>query len=742
MAAMFPAKNPASLCAKDRYSSPMRLVTVSAWLVVGSIAPLWVGGSHAQVPATRAPAQPNFDPADVYYQAWLFVREAETLQKQGRHAAALERLQRADKFFDSIHRFHPEWKKDMVGDRLSLTKSQIAKVQPLAAAEQKKQDIAVAEMVESGGDTRSVTPIEPLPAPKTPSIDVEVARTKALEAEVARLTKALSQPSNSATRDQARVRDMERQRDDAQTRLNQAMADLQKLRNQLAMAPVQSDLDRLNARLNSLEQEKQAMGMALAQSREQQLESQAKIQTLQADFAAARQQAADLQRNLEIERAKANEITSAQMQQLQKLEQTLKQKDQQIAQFHQQVATLQTQLQESREAFQELRTERDDLLRQRDHMSALLKLNETGRIQQLIEQNMGLAKELREAKERVERLNQNQEQTNDQLAEALRDLAIAKSKIIGLQKEKQDQQQRLADLEMQLKNHEKTLAQGEAAASKEEADTLREIIKRQLRVQERRKHAAHLLLQAAKKQMTAGNSDYDEALAMLTDQEVTLSEEEQKLLDARQVDGEIYSPFAGSKARVDAATTEMHQQIENYTKAAVRAFGSQRLQASREVLEMILDLHPGHIATMTKLGIVQLRLNDPAAAAQVLQMAVENDESRSISHRLLGLARYKSGQLAEAEQSLVRALEIDPKDPASYTIYGNTLVRLKRPSEAEQAYLKAIKLNPQATEALHNLALICQNTGRSQEAKRYYEEALQFGAQPNPELEAAIQKSL
>jgi Flp pilus assembly protein TadD len=295
---------------------------------------------------------------------------------------------------------------------------------------------------------------------------------------------------------------------------------------------------------------------------------------------------------------------------------------------------------------------------------------------------------------------------------------------------------------MQLKNHEKTLAQGEAAASKEEAETLREIIKRQLRVQERRKHAAHLLLQAAKKQMTSGNSDYDEALAMLTDQEVTLSEEEQKLLDARQVDGEIYSPFAGSKARVDAATTEMHQQIENYTKAAVRAFGSQRWQASREVLEMILDLHPGHIATMTKLGIVQLRLNDPAAAAQVLQMAVDNDESRSLSHRLLGLAFYKNGQFAEAEQSLVRALEIDPQDPASQTIMGNTLVRLKRPNEAEQAYLKAIKLNPQSTEALHNLALICQNAGRSQEAKRYYEEALQFGAQPNPELEAAIQKSL
>jgi len=579
-------------------------------------------------------------------------------------------------------------------------------------------------------------------AARTKALETEVARTKALEAEVARLSKALAQPSNSATRDQARVRDMERQRDDANVRLQQAQADLQQLRNKLATAPVQSDLDRLNARLNSLEQEKQAMGMALSQSREQQLESQAKIQTLQADFAAARQQAADLQRNLEIERAQSNEVTTAQMQKLQELEKTLKQKDQQIAQSHQQIAALQTQLQESREAFQELRTERDDLLRQRDHMSALLKLNETGRIQQLIEQNMSLAKELREAKERVDRLHKNQEQTNDQLSEALRDLAIAKTKIMSLQKEKQAQQERLEELELQLKNNEKSLAQGEAAANKEEADTLREIIKRQLKVQERRKHAAHLLLQAAKKQMTAGDSDYDEALALLTDQEITLSEEEQKLLDARQVDGEIYSPYAGSKARVDAATTEMHQQIDNYTKAAVRAFGSQRLQASREVLEMILDLHPGHIATMTKLGIVQLRLNDPAAAAQILQVAVENDESRSLSHRLLGLAQYKMGQLADAEKSLVRALEIDPQDHASLTIYGNTLVRLKRPAEAEQAYQQAIKLNPQSTEALHNLALICQKAGRPKDAKRYYEQALQFGAQPNPELEEAMAKSL
>ncbi len=715
----------------------MRYVSAFAWLTMFLVTAGLTMPTMAQTPSAKAPAQPNFDPADVYYQAWLFIREAETLQKQGRHADALSKLKSAEKFFETIHRYHPEWKKDMVGDRLSLTKDQITKVQPLAQAQQKKEEIAVAEIVESGGNTK---PVAPMTSPTAPAIEIEDAKIKALEAEVKRLRAALASPSNQESRQAARASDLEKQRDDLNARLKQTTTELESLRAKLATAPVQSEMDRLNERLRSLEQERQAMGMALSQSREQQLQTQAKMATLQADYQAVRQQAADLQRNMEVERKKSNEVTAAQLQQLQSLEQTIKQKDAEIVTANQRVASLQKQLKESQDAFQELRTERDDLLRERDHMAALLKLSESGRIQQLIEQNMSLAKELREAKERVERISKNNNETNDQLAEALRDLAITKTKIIALQTEKRAQEQRIIDLEKQLQSNEKALASGEAAASSEEADALRDIIKRQLRVQERRKQAAQLLLDAAKKQTSSGDENYDEAVALLTDQEITLTPEEQKILEDRKVDGEIYSPYAGSKARVTAATTEMHQQIDDYTKAAVRAFGSQRLSASREVLEMILDVHPGHVPTMTKLGIVQLRLNDPVAASDVLRSAVENDETQSLSHRLLGLALYKMGDLAQAETSLVRALEIDPNDAAGYTIYGNTLLRLKRAPEAESAYQKAIAIDPQSSEALHNLAVLCQRDGRIKEAKGYYQEALLHGAQPNPELEAALSK--
>ena len=594
--------------------------------------------------------------------------------------------------------------------------------------------MAIAE-IEGGLPLR----VNPLVDPnQATNAQIEDARVKSLENEVKRLREALGSPTGSGSRDVARAGDLQKQRDDLNARLKQASIELESLRARLATAPVQSEMDRMNSRLRSLEQEREAMGMALTQSREEQLKSLAKINTLTADYKAMRQQAADLENNLKIERKQSNEVTNAQLQQLQRLEATLKQKDADITAANNRVTSLQKELQESKDAFQELRTERDELLRDRDHMAALLKLSESGRIQQLIEQNMGLAKELREAKERVERINKDNDETKDELTEALRDLAITKSKIIALQTEKRAQDQRMSELELQLNSNEKSIASGTATTNDEEAQTLRDIIKRQLRVQERRKKAATLLLAAAKKQTAEGDSRYDEAVAMLTDGEVTLTAEEQKILDTRHVDGEIYSPYAGSRERVGVATSALHEQIDNYTRAAVRAFSSQRLSASREVLEMILDIHPGHIPTMTKLGIVEMRLDDPVAATQVLRLAVENDETQPLSHRLLGLALYKTGDLANAEKELRRATEIDPHDSAGFAILGNTLLRMKRAEEAEDAYKKAIAIDPASAEALHNLALLCHRANRDAEARTFYQQALDNGAQPNLKLEAEI----
>jgi tetratricopeptide (TPR) repeat protein len=690
--------------------------------------------AHAQAPVAP-PSQPTFDPSDVFFQGWMFTREAETLMNAGRHAEALEKLRSAQKFFQTVNKFHPEWKKDMVTGRLDITSKYIAKVLPLAQAEQKKNEVAAAEI--EGGARIPVNPMTTLEPQNDPNVAIADARVQDLEAEVKRLRSALALPANSNSRDAARAGDLEKQRNDLSARLKETQASLEASRAQMATVPVQSEMNRMNARIRSVEQERDAMAMALTSSRGEQLNSLAKINTLSADLQVMRQQAADLERNLATERKVSNEVTKGQQQQLKDLQTALKQKDAEIIAANNRVSAMQKELTETKDAFQELRKERDQLLSERDQMAALLKLSESGRIQQLIEQNMGLAKELREAKERVARIDKDNNDTKDELTDALRDLAITKSKIIGLQTEKRAQDQRLADLEMQLKASEKSIATGEGVANDEEASALRDIIKRQLRVQDRRKKQAALLLDAAKTS-TSPESLVTEAVTMMTDEDITLTADEQKIIEDRHVDGEIYSPYRNSKENVGIATNDMQEQIENYTKAAVRAFSSQRVTASREVLEMILDLHPGHVPTMTKLGIVEMRLDDPLAATNILRRAVEMDETQPLPHRLLGLALYKTGDLPAAETSLRRATEIDPNDYAGQTILGNTLLRMKRNEEAETVYKKAVAINPQSMEALHNLAVLCHRAGRDKEAWNFYQKALENGAQPNPKLESEI----
>ena len=472
--------------------------------------------AQAQAPITP-PTQPAFDPSDVYFQGWFFTREAETLMKAGRHAEALEKLRSAQKFFQTVNKFHPEWRKEMVTGRLDITTKDIARVLPLAQADQKKNEVAVAEL--EGGARIPLKPM-PLAEPKSdPNVAIADAHVQALEAEVKRLRSALASPANGNSRDAARASDLEKQRNDLSARLKETQASLDAMRAQLANVPVQSEMDRMSARIRSVEQERDAMAMALTASRGEQLNSLAKINTLSADLQVMRQQAADLERNLATERKVSNEVTKGQQQQLKDLQTALKQKDSEIIAANNRVSAVQKELAETKEAFQELRKERDDLLSERDHMAALLKLSESGRIQQLIEQNMGLAKELREAKERVARIDKDNNDTKDELTDALRDLAITKSKIISLQSEKRAQDQRLADLEMQLKASEESIASGEGAVNDEEAVALRDIIKRQLRVQDRRKKQAALLLDAAKTS-TDPESLVTEAVTMMTDEEM------------------------------------------------------------------------------------------------------------------------------------------------------------------------------------------------------------------------------
>ena len=705
---------------------------------------LWLGvPAHALAAAPVSAAQ--FDPSDVYFQGYLAVRAAEKLEAAGDFSGALEKLQSASKAFETVHKYYPAWKSSMVDGRCAKTTETLERIRPQAEAQINKNRNTVAEL--EGGVKASGKPIDPADKPDSGAgvLHVDPLATRHLaeaEAEVNRLRDLSARQPAESSRDTSRLHDVERQRDLLQAQLRAAETNVEALRARLAAAPVEKEMTALNQRIETLNQEREAMAMALTQSRSAHTEALARIATLEADLNVMRQKHADLDRDLKSERKISNEVVKGQRRQLESLEKQLAQKDAELGKANERITGLISELQESRDAFTQLRDERDSLLKERDQMAALFKLNEAGRIQDLIEQNMALAKKLREANDKVDRLSRENNADQDATTAALRDLAIAKSQINRLHQDKRDQDQRLAELEARLKDEEQALAKGQASADPAEAEVLRDIIKRQLRVQERRRQARDLLVDAAK-QLGAGDERLSKAVELFDTQEIALTPEEQKLVANSQVDGEFVSPvspFARDRATVGRATEQLNRDIAVFERTAEKSFVAGRLLPTRELYQMILEQHPNHTPSLCKLGVVELRLKDVSAAVDTFRRAVEMDANNPYAHRMLGWSLMLLGDLSAAEQAVRHAVDLAPNDAKSEQLLATVCYRLGRTGEAESYFKAAITADPTSSEPYYNLALICARAKRYEEARAFYQQALERGAVPDPALEASLDK--
>lgn len=729
--------------------------------------------SYAQGTSGAAPVQSSsFDPSDVYFQGYLATRDAEKLEADGDLVGADEKYVRAKKMFDSIRMYYPDWKPDMVKGRQEKTGETIGKIRPKADAIRLAKQKSLAELeggaVASGRVLPPAHDAQPLPdsnpagplnsksqpaAPIQPAKPLETVRDNRLnraEADVARLQQQLDQArrdldvdaQSRLSRSESQKRDLQAQRDFMQAQLNKAQTDLAGLRARLATAPVESEIGGLNEKIEKLEMEREAMGRALTQSRNQIANAEASNRTLKADMevlktnlAKLSQAKVDADANLALQTKITAEVVAGQQTQIKELQNTLKQKDTQLAAAESKIQLLGQELQKSQDAFAQLQTERDSLLLEKEQMSNLLKLNEAGRIQQLIEQNMGLAKDLREAKERVDRLSADNNVNQDLYNDALRDFAIAKYQINNLQAEKREQDKRISELELRLKSEESSLAAG--GADPAEMAVLRDIIKKQLTVQERRRQAREELVEAVK-QLGSQDETLARAIAFFDGQEVPLSVDELKLVSGAKVtDNVVYQPNAQSREAADE-TTAINRDVAGYDMAAKRAFMSNRFESARELYEMSLDAQPRDLNAVCKLGFIQTRLQDWPAAMDVFRRATELDPSNAYAWRMTGYTQWKLGDLSAGERALRKALDVKPDDAASRLILAKIYFSQGRMGECESECRAAIAADPMISEAYYNLAVICSRSKRSDDAQRYYKQSLERGGLPDYNLEKQI----
>lgn len=664
----------------------------------------------------------QFDPSDVYFQAWLQVREAEQSIKDEKFLDAYNTYNKAAKLFDTVALYHPEWKPHLVKDRQDSTRDSMGEIREQALAQQRDAEEKFEGLVEGPGTAMKLE--EPGIKPLSPAKRQQVS---ALQQQIAAL--------------QLQLRDAVNDRNANAAQLRRALTELEAERNRLARAPLQGQVRELTDQINKVKRERDAMGAALQQSRGEYQKAHAQAAAMQAERDNAVQLAAELEGKLQVQSKAANDVVRSLRKQLVDLRETLKIKDELLETANQRADALQRQLRESHAEIADLREERDALLQERDHMAALLALNETDRVKALIKQNMELGKELNEARDNLSKVVEDNNHTATQLNDATRDMVVAKARIIQLNRENSQQRKRLDQLETKLRAAGSELAAGsripDNVANREEVAMLQGIIDRQLKLQKRRAHAKELLFEQVKR-LGIEDNEFTGAMEMFAGQELELTPEEKLVMENQIVDGEFVFADRPNAREREAAEGELQRSIRVKTDLAQRAFSNGRFLVAREFFESVLEEHPGHVPSMLNLGVVQLRNNDPLMAIQAFNDAIAIRGDIPYAQFMLGVAYYQLTEYVRARECLQRALDGNPGNAVAYAYLGSIAAVSGELATAEKNFNEAIRMDPTLTEPFYNLAILRAREGKKEEARKLYDKALENGAQPDLDFQQSI----
>jgi tetratricopeptide (TPR) repeat protein len=135
-----------------------------------------------------------------------------------------------------------------------------------------------------------------------------------------------------------------------------------------------------------------------------------------------------------------------------------------------------------------------------------------------------------------------------------------------------------------------------------------------------------------------------------------------------------------------------------------------------------LKLNPKHVDALFRLGMVevQARQYDEAIATWKRYLSVTNNSVQGLNN--LALTYEAAGRFDEAEKTYQAGIARDPQFQGCRLNYGLMLAR-RGQLEPAIAQLSAV-LPPAAVH--YNLGAVCEQQGRTEEAKAYYRKALEL----------------
>jgi hypothetical protein len=144
-----------------------------------------------------------------------------------------------------------------------------------------------------------------------------------------------------------------------------------------------------------------------------------------------------------------------------------------------------------------------------------------------------------------------------------------------------------------------------------------------------------------------------------------------------------------------------------------------------------IEANAANVSARRDLARIYIDRKRPGRAISLLDEALSRHPNDAELLFLKGLAEHRRGQHEAALDPLVRAVEIDARvgfgEP--YLVAGDALFALRRLPEAEDAYARFVEANGSSIEGQLKLARTLSREGKTGEAKKAVDEALDTYAQ-------------
>lgn len=639
-----------------------------------SLALAGVAPMQAQTAPAAGAQQRSMDPAEYYLTAYRLCRESEQHAAQQNYNAAIAKGQQAEKVLAGIVKDFPRWKTNLVSTRRRLL------AENLATYRKKVADA-------------------PIPTGRQPG------RPLAMEVELPNAPRPYD-PVNSEYRP-------------------------------VELPDYDSTDKNLYNALAAAQEECRKMATAYRELNTKYEDSQRQLNSARIEQQMYKDRYEQLQQQISTERTAGNEVVNSLTQQLAELEAKYRASEEARERAEARITELESTLAQTQEELARVTRERDALKAENEQLRAIVELNSPEKTKALLDQNLSLDQQLKEAQARIAELEGRAAGSDDernvlqqQLDSARGEADRLRDEMSGIYEENMGYRRRVSELTERLNNIEadldKNADQGPVdPALAEENELLREVIAKQRRSLAMQEEGRKLLIETYKQLKNQDPATLSALQKLDEESALDLTDAERRVMEA------------ASKANEGESAKAVREglQMEALADLASKAFTKGRYTAAEQLYRTLFDAQPDHVAGLVNLGTILLYRNKCDESLEYFSRATRLAPDLAISYYLAGVSYYRLDRLDEAARMFARTIQLDPGNAEAFFYLANIEGVSGRFELALKHFAAALKLKPGLGDAHYNMARLYAEMKQIPNAARAYDRAIQNGAEPDPEFE-------